>query len=367
MSQAQQIVPGPPDLKTCDPGILELAKYLRHGRIEKQRACLLGNKTQDLFRGKRFVRAVLSDEYRAARAKNPRLPEIADHEAALRTLAAFPSQRFAFNVVKLDTNEALSKGLKPKSGTPVCLIPPQQRVGDEQYFVWFYNPVPLRVKLYTGGLLIAGVAAALFQLWPMWARRGVYYLSLVCVAFVGVLLSLTVVRLVLFVLSALVGKAFWLFPNLYADVGFFESFRPVAAWSGTNTLPKKPKQKKRKSRPMSDFVAPTPAGGAGAAAAAAVNAGPAGPAGPAPGAPVPVPGVPGFAVPPGQQPPPPIVQQAMRQSLARADARLRQIVQTAAPKSPQEFELLKRKLLQEEWAKSQAELAEKLRAVQPKQ
>lgn len=365
---SQQIVPGPPDLKTCDPVVLELAKYLRNGKIEKQRACILGGKQQDMFRGKRFVRAVLSDEYKAAQAKNPRLPEIADRMAALKILASFPAQRFAFMVVKLDPNEALSKGLKPKSGIPVCLIPPQQVISDDSYFVWFYNPVPLKVYLYTVGLLIAGVAVALFQLWPFWARRGVYYLSLVSIGFVGLLLSITVVRLILFILSALVGKAFWIFPNLYADVGFFQSFRPVFAWSGTKTLPKKEKLKKRKSRPMSDFEPKQPVQPGhphphphphGPQPDAATAQGPQGPA-------VPLPGVPGFAVPPGQKPPPPIVQQAMQQSLKRADIRLQQILQTSTPGSPQELEMLKRQILQEEWTKSQAELAKKISSMQQK-
>ncbi|GMM52825.1 Sec63 complex subunit [Starmerella bacillaris] len=365
MSTAKQLVPGPPDLKKCDPVILQVAKFLRQ-RIEKQRTCILGGKNFDMFRVKRAVRALLSPEYAKERQKNNLLPEIPDNVTALKLIAKFPEENFAFNVVKLDTNEAISKGFKPRSGIPVCLIPPQQRVAPNEYFVWYYNPIPLKVYLYTGGLLLAGVAAALFQLWPSWARRGVYYLSMVCVGFVGFLLAVTVIRLVLFLITTVVGKGLWLFPNLYADVSLLQSFQPVFAWSGTKTLPQKEKLKKRKSRPMSDFIKKEPNVG---------NTTPVGDVranmkGPVPGiVPGAIPGPLPAGAPPGnvRKPPPPIIQQAINVCVQRTDARIIAELKKSGPKSPAEIEQMKQLFFKEEWSKAEAELAQKANLIQQMQ
>ena len=38
---------------------------------------------------------------------------------------------------------------------------------------------------------------------------------------------LTIIRYLLFGLLWICGIHFWIFPNLYADVGFFDSFKPL--------------------------------------------------------------------------------------------------------------------------------------------
>jgi translocation protein SEC62 len=62
-------------------------------------------------------------------------------------------------------------------------------------------------------------------------RQGVYYLSLVAMGLLCALLVLGVFRWILWILLLLViGRGGWLYPNLFADVGFFDSFRPVWSW-----------------------------------------------------------------------------------------------------------------------------------------
>eukprot|EP00064_Thunnus_orientalis_P018297 superscaffoldBa00004170_g18393 len=78
--------------------------------------------------------------------------------------------------------------------------------------------------------VIAVIAATLFPLWPAEMRVGVYYLSVAAGCFVASILLLAVARCILFLIIWLVTGGrhhFWFLPNLTADVGFIDSFRPL--------------------------------------------------------------------------------------------------------------------------------------------
>lgn len=90
-------------------------------------------------------------------------------------------------------------------------------------------------------LLLAGV---MFPLWPLWMRQGVWYLSVGLLGLIAAFFVLAIVRLILWAGSAVVGKGFWLFPNLFADVGFVDSFIPVWEWD----VPPPPKKSKKSSK-----------------------------------------------------------------------------------------------------------------------
>ncbi|XP_077415225.1 translocation protein SEC62 [Vanacampus margaritifer] len=101
--------------------------------------------------------------------------------------------------------------------------------GNEVY-VWIYDPV--HFKTFAMGLIvvIAVIAATLFPLWPAEMRVGVYYLSVAAGCFVASILLLAVARCILFLLIWLVTGGrhhLWFLPNLTADVGFIDSFRPL--------------------------------------------------------------------------------------------------------------------------------------------
>lgn len=359
-------VPGAPlapDLKNCDKGVLAIAKYLRNNETIKQRPSLMGGQRWDLFKVKRAVRALLDPAYEKARKSNVRLPEIKDRVSALQNIAQLLDQKFALNVTKLETEEALAKGLKPLSGVPVVLISPQQKIGDNEYFVWNYNPVALKTYLYAIGLVSAGIVLALYQLWPLWARKASYYASVGSLGLVFVLIVLTVVRLVLFLLSLIVlPKGFWLFPNLYADVGFFQSFRPLWAWSGDKTLPPKPKLKKRKPKPASAAKANKP----GAVPVDAVPSIPASGAIPpnsipmlmrqTPKGPVPVGPTVHHPSNPENFVMHPALKAVLQHAATCADARVAEIIQKEGPKSEEEMKALQQGILKEELVKAQLEL-----------
>uniref|UniRef100_A0A8C5N9Z1 Translocation protein SEC62 n=1 Tax=Gouania willdenowi TaxID=441366 RepID=A0A8C5N9Z1_GOUWI len=119
--------------------------------------------------------------------------------------------------------------------------------GSEVY-VWIYDPVHFKTFAMGLILVIAVIAATLFPLWPAEMRVGVYYLSVAAGCFVASILLLAVARCILFLLIWLVTGGrhhFWFLPNLTADVGFIDSFRPLYTheYKGPRTSSKKSSDK----------------------------------------------------------------------------------------------------------------------------
>lgn len=124
------------------------------------------------------------------------------------------------------------KDEKKKKEKRLRLVMPDQQFfedGDEVY-VWIYDPVNAKNFIIGLFMVLGAIALCMFPLWPPEVRNGVYYLSLSAAGFVGFILSLVVVRLILFciVIVLTIGRHhFWLLPNLTEDVGFFDSFKPL--------------------------------------------------------------------------------------------------------------------------------------------
>lgn len=352
-----QITVGPPDLKTADPRAVALAKYLRNHELLKQRPALLNGQRKDFFRFKRAARALQDPAYEKARTKNPLLPEVDTPEKLSEAIRLLPLNRLAFNVTKLETDFALQNGLKPVSGVPCCMVSPEQRNGPDEYYMWFYSPAPFKLYLQGIGILALVVALIFFPLWPYKARKAAWMLSLWALVFVGLMIVLAIIRLILFAFTIfLASPGIWLFPNLFADVGFIDSFRPFYSWRGQRTLPQKVKRKKRARKPVEAPGAAAAAVGQAAAAAAARGASP------QPGQP----GQPGQQLSAEQQAAMarlqanPMLQQVMARTLGQANEKVEQrLRETIARENLQDTEAinkLKLEYMQEELKKVQAEL-----------
>ncbi|KAK1444654.1 translocation protein sec62 like protein [Babesia gibsoni] len=74
--------------------------------------------------------------------------------------------------------------------------------------------------------MITGIfALCMFQAWPLALKLATWYASVVLLS---ILLTLVVIRLILFSAFWFCGYDYWLFPNLFdEDLGVFDSFRPV--------------------------------------------------------------------------------------------------------------------------------------------
>lgn len=119
-----------------------------------------------------------------------------------------------------------------------------QQFEPDLFFVWLVEGSQLRT--YIGGILLVGaiLAGVMFPLWPSPLRLGVWYLSVGVLGLIGLFFVIAILRLIFYLITIVVAKpGIWIFPNLFEDVGFFESFVPLYEWD----LPKK-KGKKKKSK-----------------------------------------------------------------------------------------------------------------------
>uniref|UniRef100_A0A8I6A8V9 Translocation protein SEC62 n=1 Tax=Rattus norvegicus TaxID=10116 RepID=A0A8I6A8V9_RAT len=126
-----------------------------------------------------------------------------------------------------------------------------------EVFVWIYDPVHIKTFVMGLILVIAVIAATLFPLWPAEMRVGVYYLSVGAGCFVASILLLAIARCILFLIIWLITGGrhhFWFLPNLTADVGFIDSFRPLYTheYKGPKADLKKDEKSEAKKQHKSD-------------------------------------------------------------------------------------------------------------------
>ncbi|KAF3061822.1 Translocation protein SEC62 [Daldinia childiae] len=240
--QPQPIRPGPPN-----PVAISLANFLRSQTL-KQRTCILNGERKDMFRVKRALRALQSPAYAKARAKNPALPEVTDRASLENTFKLLPLSMLALRVSKIDPHEGHDH--PPKKGKRVkglwtVKIEQQQDAGDDMYYVWLYEGSQIMRKVYAALALLVIFTVVLYPLWPLVLRQGVYYLSWGFLMLLGLFFLMAIFRVILFCITYfVVPPGLWLYPNLWEDVSFMDSFRPVWAWHETA----KPKKKRKASK-----------------------------------------------------------------------------------------------------------------------
>lgn len=110
---------------------------------------------------------------------------------------------------------------------PTQLIPCRSsKFEKEGFYIW--NPLVQQVRwqgIFLMFLVLGIIAACCFPIWPVSAKLGVWYCSVVLLC---IILGITVVRYVLFTIFFIVGYDFWIFPNMYDDrAGFWETFSPL--------------------------------------------------------------------------------------------------------------------------------------------
>ncbi|KAJ2346720.1 Translocation protein S62 [Coemansia sp. RSA 2618] len=140
-------------------------------------------------------------------------------------------------------------------------INPLQNFDEETYFAWLYEGSQIMVILGGIGVVAVVLAGVMFPLWPSVLRNGTWYLSMLALGLLGLLFAIAIVRLIIYVVTVVAyPQGLWIFPNLFEDVGFFESFVPLHAWEVPKDA-KKPAQ-----------AAAAEAGDSGAIAAADTDA-----------------------------------------------------------------------------------------------
>jgi translocation protein SEC62 len=189
---------------------------------------------------------------------------VTDRASAENTFKLLPLSLLALRVSKVeDANEQQKK--KRVKGLWTVKVEQQQEARDEFHYVWLYEGAQWKTKLYAGGALALILAVVFFPVWPYKLRIGVWYLSMACLGLLGLFFAMAIVRLILFVCTMFtIPPGLWLYPNLFEDVGFFDSFRPVWGWQETaddkklkKDMKKAKREAKRVAKPGRDKAAQT--------------------------------------------------------------------------------------------------------------
>ncbi|OQN97898.1 hypothetical protein B0A48_16209 [Cryoendolithus antarcticus] len=245
--QQVPIAPGPPK-----PEGLAVAKFLRSQNL-KLRTRIFNDERKDMFKVKRAIRALQSPAYEKARKKEPLLPAVTDRVTAENTFKMLPISMLALRVSKIDPHEGHDHGKKKRvKGLWTVKIEPQQEAHDDFYYVFLYQGAQWKTKLYALGALVLILALVFFPLWPYTLRLGAWWLSMGMLGLLGAFFGMAIVRLIIFIGSTFTHPpGWWLFPNLFEDVGFFDSFKPVGAWhedEKTVKLRKRDERRKKKAK-----------------------------------------------------------------------------------------------------------------------
>ena len=95
------------------------------------------------------------------------------------------------------------------------------------YYAWFYEGS--QWTTYLGGVAMVAVmlAGVMFPLWPPIMRLGVWYLSIAVLGLIGLFFALAIVRLIFYIITVIFASpGIWIFPKLFADVGFVSTLLP---------------------------------------------------------------------------------------------------------------------------------------------
>ena len=115
----------------------------------------------------------------------------------------------------------IQRGPTISSGVKAVQIVPQQLFAPEEYYVWLVDPNPIRQLVLAIGMVAVVLAGVMFPLWPIKMRIGVWYLSVGVLGLVAAFFGLAIVRLVVWLVTKVAARpGIWIFPNLFADVGF---------------------------------------------------------------------------------------------------------------------------------------------------
>ncbi|ODV87736.1 hypothetical protein CANARDRAFT_25961 [[Candida] arabinofermentans NRRL YB-2248] len=245
--QQQRLVPP----KQKNPVAIVVATYLRYHKLLKQRQGMniITSEKQDFFRYKRIIRALLSDDYKKQQLKQPSLPPIETNQQAQSVFILLIQNQLVQPIKKLKTIEAKEKKIKLEKSVP-CLEPTTKAtLQPDEYYIWNFTPPNPYLILYSILGIVGIFTVILFPLWPFWMRKGVWYLSTGMLGLIGLFFVVAIIRLIIYLFTLMfLTRRFWLFPNLFEDCGFFDSFKPTYAWEDPSTTEKSKKKGKKSQK-----------------------------------------------------------------------------------------------------------------------
>ncbi len=210
--------------------ILNGAKFLRETSKSgiKFFEGIMAEKRVEVFKGSSAIKALLSDSYK----KNKKCAPVHTKEDAEALLQRMLNCGFFIRSTSVNGTKFLQPDLSRKWS-------------EDGLYVWVLESSQFWTIMGALGLLAVSFTLVMFPLWPAPMRNIAWYVMMALVAFVIFLIVTSIVRLIVFGITYFTcSPGIWIFPNLYEDVGFIESFIPVWDWHKVESITAKDEKKK---------------------------------------------------------------------------------------------------------------------------
>lgn len=197
-----------------DARLLKIAATLRNNKIMRTSEGIIAEKRVDVFKG------IFSPKSAGAFATKALIQKkIADEEdSAHQTLQQLLDAGILLRVVPINNSRFLQPDLN-------------RQWDDSAFFAWIYEGTQLMTILGAIGLLILAFSLVMYPLWPRSLRNISWYVMILLTFLIVLLLLVSVIRLIVFAITFFAYRpGIWIFPNLYEDVSFIESFIPAWEW-----------------------------------------------------------------------------------------------------------------------------------------
>ncbi|XP_063901129.1 uncharacterized protein LOC135120719 [Zophobas morio] len=158
---------------------------------------------------------------RAAKCLMSNYKEISRKKHAVYILNKLLEENFYHSAEKIKLSNG-SKILRP--------ILKKQFTVDDSLYIWTFEVGKWKQYMLGVGIILGFILFVLQPLWPPFMKEGAVYLFYATLGLILLLLSLCVLRLILFVAIFLLSGArvyFWLYPNLVVEEQFWASFVPL--------------------------------------------------------------------------------------------------------------------------------------------
>ncbi|GIX60747.1 translocation protein Sec62, putative [Babesia caballi] len=216
-----------------------LMEALLNGGIKVKSAAEVGKRAVEYTRGDEIIKWVQDNKATVAKL----CPTV------MKEMGISPDSDDLINVPSVLVDEGLIyraqyhplEGTLEKTATgsfrrpiwPKRLIKTQkQRFDSVGFFIISYEGNQRWNYLMLTAVLLGIFAICMFQAWPLALKLGIWYISVVLLS---IMVTLVVLRLVMFVFCWFCGYDFWLFPNLFdEELGVVDSFKPVHSFKYRN-------------------------------------------------------------------------------------------------------------------------------------
>lgn len=128
------------------------------------------------------------------------------------------------------------KVFKVEEIAPGCVdMSIKRSLTSSDLFIWDKEDNSFIYKILGCMAIISVCMLGMFRVFPMWHRYLLYYLRYPILAFFLFMMVAAVVRCVVYLITLFFyEEQCWIWPNLFADCGFFESFKPMYVWTTNN-------------------------------------------------------------------------------------------------------------------------------------